>query len=99
MAGDLERLITILKLQVSPTTMAYFCLQIVRWDTSTTTNTGHTLQDNPFAVIDMVGKNDEFLMELIKDNHQEYKWLDITEFNTTAWQGNDTIEIQLSCSP
>ncbi len=60
---------------------------------TTTTNTGHTLQDNPFAVINIVGKNDEFLIELTKDNHQEYKWLDITEFNTTTWRGNDTIEV------
>ena len=67
--------------------------------TPTTTNTGHTLHDNPFAIIDVVGYNDEFLMELTKDNHQEFRWLDITEFNLTAWQGNDTIEIYSHVPP
>jgi sugar lactone lactonase YvrE len=67
--------------------------------TPITTNTGHSLQDNPFAVIDVVGKNDEFIMELTKGNHQEYGWLDITEFNLAAWQGGNTIEIDSHVPP
>jgi hypothetical protein len=67
--------------------------------TPITTNTGHTLHDNPFAVIDVVGKNDEFLMELTKNNHQEYLWLDITKFNLSEWRGNDTIEIDSHVPP
>jgi hypothetical protein len=54
---------------------------------STTTNTGHILRDNPFGSIDVVGNNDEFILELRKGVHQEYSWLDITRFNLLAWQG------------
>lgn len=54
--------------------------------TPTSTNTGHTLRDNPFGPIDVVGRNDEFILELSKSTHQEYHWLDITAFNLIAWQ-------------
>ncbi|MBC7227754.1 MAG: 6-bladed beta-propeller, partial [Thermoflexales bacterium] len=57
---------------------------------SITTRTGHTLCANPFGVIDVVGEKDEFIVELTKGAHQEYGWLEITQFNLKAWQGNMT---------
>jgi hypothetical protein len=53
---------------------------------STTTHTGHTLADNPFGSIDVVGRNDEFILELSKGGHQEFHWLDITALNLVAWR-------------
>lgn len=55
-----------------------------------TTRTGHTLRANPFGIIDVVGEKDEFIVELTRDTHQEYGWLEITRFNLAKWQGNDT---------
>ena len=52
----------------------------------TTTNTGHTLRDNPFGVIDVVGRRNRFLYRLSKDNHEEFGWLDVTAFNLAYWQ-------------
>ncbi len=46
-----------------------------------TTKTNHTLQDNPFGIIDVVAKETRFLVRLQKDNHEEFWWLDITDFN------------------
>jgi hypothetical protein len=57
---------------------------------STSTKTGHILRDNPFSFIDVVGKNDEFILELTKGTHQEYSWLDITRFNLAAWRGGSS---------
>jgi hypothetical protein len=58
--------------------------------TPTSTNTGHTLSANPFGTIDVVGKNDEFILELTKGTHQEFAWFDITRLNLAAWQGGRT---------
>jgi hypothetical protein len=63
---------------------------------SISTHTGHTLVDNPFGVINVVGNNDEFIMELTKGAHQEYGWLDITSFNLARWRsGSDTATIDI----
>ncbi len=53
-----------------------------------TTRTGHTLRDNPFGVVDVVGTGNRFLMRLSKGNHEEFAWLDITAFNLAYWQGH-----------
>ncbi|MGQ9787564.1 MAG: LamG-like jellyroll fold domain-containing protein, partial [Anaerolineae bacterium] len=58
-----------------------------------TTHTGHTLTDNPLGVINVVGTNDEFLVEIRKGTHQEFGWLDITQFNLATWRGETTLEI------
>jgi TolB protein len=58
--------------------------------TPVTTRTGHTLRDNPFGVIDVVGEKDEFILELTRGTHQEYGWLEITRFNLAAWQGGSS---------
>jgi sugar lactone lactonase YvrE len=56
----------------------------------TVTNNGHVLHDNPFGVIDIIGSQNLFLVQLRQGNHEEYHWLDITEFNLAYWLG-DTI--------
>lgn len=60
---------------------------------SITTRTGHTLHDNPFGPIDVVGRSNEFLVELRKEAHQEYVWLDITRLNLAFWQGGAAISL------
>ncbi|MGD8626789.1 MAG: 6-bladed beta-propeller, partial [Anaerolineae bacterium] len=55
-----------------------------------TTYTGHTLHDNPFGVVDVVGKKNVFLIKLDKGDHQEFAWTDVTAFNLAFWSG-DTI--------
>jgi uncharacterized repeat protein (TIGR01451 family) len=57
-------------------------------NTTVTTKTGHILHDNPFGLVNVVGINDEFILELIKGAHQEFLWLDITAFNLAMWQGS-----------
>jgi hypothetical protein len=52
-----------------------------------TTRTGHTLRDNPFGIVDILGENDEFIVELVKGPHAEYGWLHILPFNLAAWTG------------
>jgi len=63
------------------------------------THTGHTLTDNPLGVIDVVGQNDEFLVEVSKGTHQEFLWLDVTRFNLAAWRGETTIDIASHVPP
>jgi hypothetical protein len=56
----------------------------------TTTDNGHVLHDNPFGVIDIIGSQNLFLVQLKQEDHEEYHWMDITEFNLAYWMG-DTI--------
>ncbi len=51
------------------------------------TRTRHTLADNPFGVVDIIGERDEFIVELARESHQEYAWLEITRLNLAAWRG------------
>ncbi len=51
---------------------------------------GHVLHDNPFGVVDIIGCQDLFLIRLTQDEHEEFHWLDITQFNLAYWLG-DTI--------
>lgn len=53
-----------------------------------TTRTGHTLRDNPFGVVDVLGNQNRFLLKLRKEDHEEFAWLDITAFNLAYWQGH-----------
>jgi hypothetical protein len=39
-------------------------------------------------VVDVIGNQDLFLIRLSRDNHEEFHWLDITQFNLAYWQGN-----------
>lgn len=64
-----------------------------------TTHTGHTLRDNPFGRIDVVGRNAEFLVSLTQDAHEEHRWLDITTFNLAAWRGAETLTLTTHVPP
>jgi len=64
-----------------------------------TTNTGHTLRANPFGVIDVVGRNAEFLVGISTDAHEEFRWLIITDFNLTAWRGEDVLTLNTHVPP
>lgn len=52
-----------------------------------TTRTRHTLRDNPFGIVDIIGERDDFVVELSRETHQEYAWLEITRLNLAAWRG------------
>ena len=54
----------------------------------TTTPTGHTLRDNPFGMVDIVGQQNRYLVKIAKGEHEEFQWLDITPFNLAYWQGH-----------
>jgi hypothetical protein len=56
----------------------------------TVTANGHVLHDNPFGVVDVVGTQNLFLVHLQQGDHEEIRWLDITEVNLAYWMG-DTI--------
>lgn len=55
-----------------------------------TTATGHTLRDNPFGLVNSEGCQNHFLIRLSREKHEEFDWLDITQFNLAYWLG-DTI--------
>lgn len=57
-------------------------------DGGTVTLNGHTLHDNPFGVVDIIGTQNLFLVQLRQGDHEEYRWLDITAFNLAYWMGD-----------
>ena len=56
-----------------------------------TTITNHTLHDNPFGKINVVGSNGLLLIKIKARGQTDYYFLDITKFNYEYWSGN-TIE-------
>ncbi|HOT91326.1 MAG TPA: CARDB domain-containing protein [Anaerolineae bacterium] len=56
----------------------------------TITQNGHVLHDNPFGAVDIIGNQGLFLVSLARQDHEEFHWLDITQFNLAYWMG-DTI--------
>ena len=54
----------------------------------TTTLNGHVMHDNPFGLVDIVGNKGIFLVRLSRDGHEEFQWLDITQFNLAYWMGD-----------
>ncbi len=61
------------------------------------TENGHSLHDNPFGVVDIIGNQNLFLVQLTRGSHEEFFWLDITAFNLAYWAGHTdshTFEIQ-----
>jgi hypothetical protein len=54
----------------------------------TVTANGHVLHDNPFGVVDIIGNQGLFLTQLVRDGHEEFHWLDITQFNLAYWKGD-----------
>ena len=69
--------------------------------TGIVTATGHQLRPNPFGVIDVVGTNGTFLIEM-EGACTNYEWLTIVELNLAYWHG-DTDEAvftkTLRCPP
>lgn len=51
------------------------------------TSTGHLLRPNPFGIIDLVGVNGIFLIEMTSDECTNYEWLTIVELNLAYWDG------------
>jgi len=56
----------------------------------TVTQNGHVMHDNPFGVVDIIGNQGLFLISLARQEHEEFHWMDITQFNLAYWMG-DTI--------
>ena len=54
----------------------------------TVTANGHVLHDNPFGVVDIIGNQGLFLIRLHQREHEEFHWLDITQFNLAYWLGD-----------
>ncbi len=54
----------------------------------TVTANGHVLYDNPFGVVDIIGNQGLFLIQLVQEDHEEFHWLDITQFNLAYWLGD-----------
>lgn len=56
-----------------------------------TTATGHTLRANPYGSIDVVGRNGQMLIRVLKGDQEYFRWLPITEMNKAAWRGQRII--------
>ena len=69
--------------------------------TGIVTATGHQLRPNPFGVIDVVGMNGLFIIEM-EGPCTNYEWLTIVEVNLAYWNGHtDEAEFTkvLQCPP
>ena len=69
--------------------------------TGIVTETGHQLKPNPFGVIDVVGTNGTFLIEM-EGACTNYEWLTIAELNLAYWRGNTDEAVltkKLRCPP
>ena len=55
--------------------------------TGPVTSTGHQLRPNPFGVINVVGGNGIFLIEMESSECINYEWLTIVEVNLAYWDG------------
>jgi len=67
---------------------------------SGTTRTGHTYRDNPFGDIESFGgPGNIFLVQIQQGTHEEFIWLDITNFNRLAWAGLDVLQIRSHVPP
>ena len=69
--------------------------------TGIVTETGHQLKPNPFGVIDVVGTNGTFLIE-IQGECTNYEWLTIAELNLAYWRGDKDEAVftkKLRCPP
>ena len=51
------------------------------------TVTGHQLQPNPFGIIDVVGRNGIFIIEMVSDECTNYEWLTVVDLNLAYWDG------------
>ena len=58
-----------------------------RGHTGILTATGHQLRPNPFGVINVVGNNGIFIIEMESDQCTNYEWLTLVELNLAYWDG------------
>ena len=56
--------------------------------TGIVTTTGHQLKPNPFGLIDVVGTNGQFLIEMVSSDCTNYEWLTVVDLNLAYWNGN-----------
>jgi len=56
----------------------------------TVTANGHAMHDNPFGVVDIIGNQGLLLLKLARQEHEEFHWMVITQFNEAYWQGDTT---------
>ena len=69
--------------------------------TGIVTETGHQLRPNPFGVIDVVGTNGTFLIEM-EGECINYEWLTVAELNLAYWRGHTDEAVftkKLRCPP
>lgn len=69
--------------------------------TGIVTATGHQLKPNPFGVIDVVGTNGTFVIEM-QGPCINYEWLTLVELNLAYWDGHEdraTFTKVLRCPP
>ena len=69
--------------------------------TGIVTETGHQLKPNPFGVIDVVGRNGTFLIEM-EGECTNYEWLTVAELNLAYWRGHTDEAVftkKLRCPP
>ena len=69
--------------------------------TGIVTETGHQLKPNPFGVIDVLGSNGIFLIEM-EGPCISYEWLTIVELNLAYWEGHTgeaAFTKTMRCSP
>jgi hypothetical protein len=52
------------------------------------TDTGHFLNPNPFGNVSVVGENGLFLIRLRSGQGEDWRWMDLTEFNLAYWSGS-----------
>jgi len=60
-----------------------------------TTATGHTLHDNPFGRVDVVGRNGQLLLHLRYGQQEAWRWLPITDLNKAAWRGETALRLDV----
>ena len=58
-----------------------------RGGTGVRTSTGHLLRSNPFGLIDLVGINGIFIIEMVSDECANYEWLTVVDLNLAYWEG------------
>jgi len=61
--------------------------------TPVTTITGHSLRNNPFGPISVVGENCSFFVKINYNGNEEFQWLTIRPFNLAFWNGQTTENI------
>ena len=67
-----------------------------------TTHTGHTLHDNPWGRVNVVGSHGVFMIKVTAHGQTDYRWLMLPEVNRAYWLGNHdeyTFDIRAEIAP